>query len=157
MTWLGPDTALGYNQVRTRSLPLTVPSDQPYSQPFWLVKPRTDSSYTVDRQEMRDRPDNPPYYTATFEIQAGAERIGVATAAAVPVCRSGARRRREAGGHRPGSGSESDRNRVRVSQQQAARVEIQVRANVAKAASEVRLEVDGWKAEPPSRMFRLSR
>ena len=59
LTWLGPETPLGYNQVRTRSLPLSVPSDQPYSQPFWLVKPRTDSSYTVDRQEMRDRPDNP--------------------------------------------------------------------------------------------------
>src|SRR5262249_3209307 len=52
LTWLGPPaTPLEYNLVRTRSLPLSVPGDQPYSQPFWLVKPKEGSSYTIDRQE----------------------------------------------------------------------------------------------------------
>src|SRR5882762_5833332 len=46
LTWLGPAaTPLEYNQVRTRSLPLSVPADQPYSEPFWLVKPKEGSSY----------------------------------------------------------------------------------------------------------------
>ena len=75
LTWLGSATTLGYNQVRTRSLPLTIPADQAYSQPFWLAKPKTGSAYTIDHQEMREKPDNPPFYVGTFEIQAGSERI----------------------------------------------------------------------------------
>src|SRR6266699_2726939 len=75
MTWLGTGAALGYNQLRTRNLPLTVPADQPYSQPFWLMKPKTGSAYTIDHQEMREKPDNAPFYLGTFEIQAGTERI----------------------------------------------------------------------------------
>src|SRR2546426_12243158 len=68
-------TLFPYTTLFRSNMPLTVPADQPYSQPFWLMKPKTGSSYTIDRQEMRERPDNPPYYLATFEIQAGPERI----------------------------------------------------------------------------------
>src|SRR5204863_177610 len=75
LTWLGAETPLGYNQVRTRSVTLSIAADQIYSQPFWLAQPKTGSAYTIDRQEMRDKPDSPPYHVATFEIQAGAERI----------------------------------------------------------------------------------
>src|SRR5437588_812721 len=60
---------------RFRNLPLRIPADQPYSQPFWLAKAKTGSAYTIDHQEMREKPDNPPFYLGTFEIQAGSERI----------------------------------------------------------------------------------
>ena len=156
LTWLGPDTPLGYNQVRTRSLPLSVPADQPYSQPFWLVKPKTGSAYTIDHQEMRDRPDNPPYYLASFEIQAGSERIEL----------------RRPLHYRYVDPERGERVRpvaivptVAVNLADTAfvfpngnpqRVEAQVKANVAKASGEVRLEVDGWKVEPASRPFHLA-
>ncbi len=158
LTWLGPaGTALGYNQVRTRNLPLSVPADQPYSQPFWLAKPKEGSSYTIDRQEMRDRPDDPPYYTATFDIQAGSERVElrrplhyryvdpergelvrpVEVVPPVAVTLSGA---------------------VFIFPNgKPQKVQAQVTSNAAKTAGEVRLEIEkGWKVDPPSRAFQLS-
>src|SRR5262249_10340972 len=78
LTWAGAaQTPLAYNRVQPRTLPLPVGADQPYSQPFWLAKPKTDSSYTIDRQDLRDLPDSPPYYTATFQIQAESETIEI--------------------------------------------------------------------------------
>src|SRR2546426_6650195 len=65
-------TLFPYTTLFRSNMPLTVPADQPYSQPFWLMKPKTGSSYTIDRQEMRERPDNPPYYRSeehTSELQ----------------------------------------------------------------------------------------
>jgi LmbE family N-acetylglucosaminyl deacetylase len=156
LTWLGPSTSLGYNQVRTRSLPLTVPAEQPYSQPFWLVKPKTGSSYTIDRQELRDVPDDPAYYAATFEIQAGTERIElrrplhyryvdpergelVRPLAIVP----------------PVAVSLADQV-VMFPNGRPQQIQAQVKANIAKAAGEVRLEVEnGWKVDPPTRVFQL--
>ena len=52
-----------------------MPPDKPYLQPFWLAQPTTGSSYTIDRPELRDRPDDPPFYVAAFEIQAGYEKL----------------------------------------------------------------------------------
>ena len=157
MTWLGTGAALGYNQLRTRNLPLTVPADQPYSQPFWLMKPKTGSAYTIDHQEMREKPDNAPFYLGTFEIQAGTERIELQrpleyryvdpergemlrpVAIVPPVAVNLA----ESVFVFPSSNPQQ--------------VQAQVRANVAKAAGEVHLEVEnGWKVDPPVRTFRLT-
>ena len=157
LSWLGPETALAYNQPRTRSLSLSVPADQPYSQPFWLAQPKAGSVYTIDRQEMRDRPDSPPYYTATFQIQAGSERIElqrplqyrfvepdrgemvrpVAIVPAVAVSLS------DSSFMFPNGATQT--------------VQAQVKANIAKASGEVRLQVDnGWRVEPASRSFNLT-
>ena len=157
LTWAGPATALEYNQVSTRSLPLSVPADQPYSQPFWLAQPKTGSSYTIDRQEMRDQPDNPPYYMAAFDIQAGSERLElrrplhyryvdpergelVRPISIVP----------------PVAVNLAD-NVFIFPNGKPQKVQAQVKANVAKAAGDVRLEVEtGWKVDPASRTFQLA-
>jgi LmbE family N-acetylglucosaminyl deacetylase len=155
--WLGPETSLGYNEAVTRKTPVPVPADRPYSQPFWLVKPKTESSYTIDRQDMRDRPDNPPYYTADFEFQAGTEKIAL----------------RRPLHYRYGDPERGELVRpVAIAPPVAVnltdpvfmfpngrprRVQAQVRANVAKASGEVRLAVDaGWTVEPAARPFHLS-
>lgn len=157
LTWLGPDTPLGYNQVRTRKLPLAIAGEQPYSQPFWLASPKTGSSYTIDRQELRDLPENPPYYEATFQIAAGSETIEL---------------------RRPLRDRYVDKERgemvrpVEIAPPVAVdltesvfvfpngksrRVLAQVKANTGAAAGEVRLEAgEGWKVEPPVQAFWLA-
>jgi LmbE family N-acetylglucosaminyl deacetylase len=156
LMWLGPDTGLGYNEVRTRVTRIPVPADQAYSQPFWLVKPKTGSSYTIDRQDMRDLPDNPPYYVASFEIQAGSERIEL----------------RRPLHYRYVDPARGELERPLAIAPQVAvnladpvlvfpngkpqRLQVRVRANVAKASGEARVEVaSGWKVEPPSRAYQL--
>jgi LmbE family N-acetylglucosaminyl deacetylase len=154
--WLGPDTELRYNQVLTRAVPVPVPGDAAYTQPFWLVKPKTGSAYTIDRQDLRDLPDNPPYYTADFEFQAGPEKIEL-------------RRPLQYRYVDPAIGelvrpvSIAPPVAVNLAEPvfvfpngKAQRVQAQVRANVAKASGEVRLAVEkGWTVEPAARPFHL--
>ena len=156
LTWLGPDTPLGYNQVRMRNLPITVPGDQPYSQPFWLVKPKTGSAYTIDRQEMRDQPENPPYYTASFEIQAGSERIELWRPLHYRYVDPARGERVRPVAIVPAAAVNLTESAFVFPNGKPQRVEVQIKANVAKAAGEARLEVDGWKADPASRTFRLT-
>ena len=158
LTWLDPDTPLAYNKPQTRKLPLPVAGDQAYSQPFWLAKPKTGCcTYTVDKQELRDQPANPPYYVAKIAIQAGSEKIEllrplhyryvdhergelVRPVAIVPVV----------------AVSLADAVFV-FPNSKPRRVRAQVRANVAKAAGEVRLEAPhGWKIDPAAQSFHLS-
>ena len=156
LKWLGPETALEFNEVRARTLPISIPADEHYSQPFWLVKPKDGSSYTIDRQEMRDRPDNPPFYTATFEIQAGPERIALRRPLHFRYVDP------ERGAlQRPVSVAPAVAVNLAAPvfvfpNGKPQRVQAQVRANVANASGDLRLQVEsGWKVEPAVRSFHL--
>ena len=67
--------ALAYNQPDRRSLKITIPQDQPYSQPYWLEKPNDGFTFTVDDQRMIGLPESPPVLRARIKIQAGSEEI----------------------------------------------------------------------------------
>ena len=51
---------LGYNQSAEVAFNLTVPANQAYTQPYWLVKPATADVYQVDDQKLIGLPDTPP-------------------------------------------------------------------------------------------------
>jgi LmbE family N-acetylglucosaminyl deacetylase len=156
LSWLGPATPLEYNQVRTRSLSITVPADRPYSQPFWLAKAKTGSSYTIDRQEMRDKPDSPPFYLATFEIQAGTERIEVQRPLQYRYVEPDrGELTRPVQIVPPAAVGLSDHVLV-FPNGKAQRVHATVKATAARTSGELRLEVGkGWKVEPAVRTFHL--
>jgi LmbE family N-acetylglucosaminyl deacetylase len=157
MTWLGPETPLGYNQIRTRSLTLSVPPDQPYSQPFWLAQPKNGSSYTIDRQEMRDRPDNAPYYIATFEIQAGSERIELQRPLQYRYVDTQLGELIRPVAIVPPVAVNLPENAYMFPNGKPQQVQAHLRANVAGASGELRLQLNGgWKVEPASRPFRLA-
>src|SRR5260370_39294842 len=50
---------LGYNLSADIPLALTVPPNQPYTQPYWLAKPPTAHVYHVDDQHLIGLPDTP--------------------------------------------------------------------------------------------------
>jgi len=66
---------LAYNQPERRSLKITIPQDQPYSQPYWLQKPNTGFTYVIADQQLVGLPEPPPVLRARISIQAGAEEI----------------------------------------------------------------------------------
>jgi LmbE family N-acetylglucosaminyl deacetylase len=66
---------LAYNEPSRRSIRVTVPADEPYSQPFWLRQPRKGDTYVIDDQEMVGRADSPALLQARFRLQAGSEEI----------------------------------------------------------------------------------
>src|SRR5207248_2232982 len=106
--------------------------------------------------EMRDRPDNPPYYTASFEIQAGSERIELRRPVHYRFIDPERGERVRPVAIVPPVVLNLTEPAFVFPNGKPQRVELQVKANVARAAGDVRLEVDGWKVEPPSRAFRLT-
>jgi hypothetical protein len=70
-----PSVALAYNQPDRRSLRITIPQEQPYSQPYWLRKPSDGFTYVIEDQELVGLAETPPVLRARIRIQAGAEEI----------------------------------------------------------------------------------
>ncbi len=56
----GQARQLGNNQSANVEFSREVPAAQPYSQPYWLVKPPAGDVYTVDDQMLIGLPDTPP-------------------------------------------------------------------------------------------------
>src|SRR6202043_2110131 len=52
--------ALPYNEPKAFPLSVSVPQDQPLSQPYWLREPKQGEMYTVTNQLEIGLPENPP-------------------------------------------------------------------------------------------------
>jgi LmbE family N-acetylglucosaminyl deacetylase len=142
------------NQPVSDSIQRAVPVDQPYSQPFWLRRPKTGDTYTLDDQKLVGLPDDPPLLTLRFRLAAGGavfelarpvryryiDRVEGEVTRALTVV--------------PPVALNLPQNMVLFPNGAPRTVGIEVRADVPKAAGDVRLGLDpGWIAQPPSRAF----
>jgi LmbE family N-acetylglucosaminyl deacetylase len=142
---------------------LEVPASQPYSQPYWLVKPPQAGAYTVDDQLLIGLPESP------------VERMRIRlTVAGTPIelVRPVLYRyndRLEGEKVRPLTvvppvavnlplSPDDIANQVLLFPRQAARnLRVTVKAEVANAEGSLRVDVPaGWKVEPPTKPFRLA-
>jgi LmbE family N-acetylglucosaminyl deacetylase len=159
--WNEPLTAkqakLGYNQSATIEFSRAIPAGQAYSQPYWLAKPPSGDVYTVDDQKLVGLADTPPVLQVKLRLTVGGAPIEIVR----PVHNRYADR------------AEGERTRplvvvpvvavnlpanVAVFREAAAHaVHVSVKANVADASGELRLELPaGWKAEPHAQPFRIA-
>jgi hypothetical protein len=149
--------ALGYNQSADIPLALRVPANQPYTDPYWLIKPPTADVYQIDDQKLIGLPDTPP--AAQMRVHLTVD--GTAIELVRPVH------------HRYADRAIGERVRplvvvptvavnlpepVAVFPDSAARkVQVSVQANVANASGELRLETPaGWKVSPASESFEIA-
>jgi len=148
---------LAYNQPDRRSLKITIPADQPYSQPFWLEKPSTGFTYVIEDQRLVGLPEPSAILQARIRIQAGSEEIEFVR----PVIRRYVDR----------VGGETTRPLVVVPpvtvsisepvlvfpEARAKTVGVLLRSNVNGASGELRLEApEGWRVQPNSSAFRMA-
>jgi len=63
------------NQPVTLVFALSFPSDEPYSQPYWLAAPHGVGTYAVPGQELVGLPHGPPAITATFVLRVGQQEL----------------------------------------------------------------------------------
>jgi LmbE family N-acetylglucosaminyl deacetylase len=77
-----PGTALENNKPVRVEVSIKLPEDYPYSQPYWLRKPRTLGMFDVEDQKLIGRPENPPAVPITVSLQDRQNRVLVYT---VPV------------------------------------------------------------------------
>ena len=148
---------LGYNQSATAEFTRAVPAGQPYSQPYWLVKPPTGDDYTVDDQWLIGQPQNPPVVRVRLLLSVDGTPIELVR----PVH------------YRYADRAQGERDRpllvvppvaVELSDSHALfptaaprKVQVAVQANAANAAGDLRLDPPpGWKVEPRSRSFQIA-
>lgn len=65
---LTPNTVLGDNQRENFELSFTVPQDISYTSPYWLNKPGTLGTYTVNDQSLIGKPETPSAFKAVFTL-----------------------------------------------------------------------------------------
>ncbi|MCL5746521.1 MAG: PIG-L family deacetylase [Acidobacteria bacterium] len=145
------------NRPVSAGVQMKVPPGEPYSQPFWLRKPKSGGRYTIDDRNLIGVADVPPLMRAVFQLKAGATSIEIARPVSYryvdrvrgeltrPVIVS------------PEVALDMSRTALVFPNNKPRRIEVLVRANVASAAGQVRLDLpDGWSAMPSARPFRLS-
>jgi LmbE family N-acetylglucosaminyl deacetylase len=148
---------LVYNQPSLYSLTVPVPKNEHYSQPYWLVEPKDGAMYRVSDPRMIGVPENAPVLEAHFRVKVAGTEIEISR----PV------------EHRyidhiygeqvrplaivPPVGVELPVQALVFGSAAARKVDVLVKANIAKASGEVNLEApSGWHIEPATRHFDLA-
>jgi LmbE family N-acetylglucosaminyl deacetylase len=148
---------LAFNEPHVSALTVTVPSGQPFSQPYWLREAKQGETYTVPNQLDIGLAENPPLLRAHFHL-----RIEGADIEAIRPVR-----------YRYIERSQGELTRAvivepevalqlsegaRVFPSGAARsIDLQVEANVPAAAGRVQIQVpSGWAVEPRVLDFKLT-
>jgi LmbE family N-acetylglucosaminyl deacetylase len=148
---------LGNNQSAVADFSRQVPAGQPYSQPYWLIKPPEHDVYRVDDQMLIGQPDTPPAAQVRVRLTIGGAPVELVR----PVH------------YRYAERAEGERHRPMVVVPPLAvdlpesvalfpasaprQVQVAVHANVANAQGQVRLELPaGWKAEPAVQPFHVA-
>jgi LmbE family N-acetylglucosaminyl deacetylase len=69
------DAALPSNELVTKDLSCRIPNDVPYSQPYWLRKPGTLGTFTVEDQKLIGLPENPPALPVEVVLQVNRQEL----------------------------------------------------------------------------------
>src|SRR5215510_14494174 len=69
------DAPLPSNELVTKDLSCRIPDDAPYSQPYWLRKPGTLGTFTVDDQRLIGLPANPPALPVEIVLQVNGQEL----------------------------------------------------------------------------------
>jgi LmbE family N-acetylglucosaminyl deacetylase len=148
--------ALAFNQPLRRALTVTIPSGQPYTQPYWLRAPSNGFTFALKDQQLVGLAENPPPRSARLVIPAGAQQLEfVRPVVRRYVDRVDGETTRPLAVVPPVAVRLSDPV-VLFPDAQAKTIEVQLTANVEGAAGEVRLEApQGWRVAPASGAFRL--
>src|SRR5579871_3335900 len=151
------ETALKYNDPFHKEWKEGIPGNAAYSQPFWLRRPPAGNTYDIRDQELIGVPDSPVEFTVSFSF----DFDGVEITLQRPVQ------------YRFVDPTEGELTRAVVIVPEVAvnlaepvdifpndaakRIEVQVQANTADMAGDLRLDLPpDWHAEPASRPFRLT-
>jgi LmbE family N-acetylglucosaminyl deacetylase len=148
---------LAYNRPATLEFERTVPAGEPYTQPYWLRRPKSGDAYTVDDPRLLGLAEAPAAARVRLRLAAAGAHIEITR----PV------------EFRYVDRTEGERVRPFVVTPPVAvklaepvivfptagprKVHVSVEARVDGAAGEVRLQADaGWKVAPQARAFRIA-
>lgn len=152
----GGNAALPFNEPVTREAAWSIDARQPYTQPFWLERPKQGDTYGVEDQALIGLPENPPLLEARFQLALDGGSIEVARVVEnryVDRVRGELRRPLSIV---PPVALNAPETAIVFPDDRPKRIEIPVKAGAAKQAGAVRLMApDGWSVSPASVDFDL--
>src|SRR5262249_33641732 len=148
---------LGYNQSVALEFAKAVPASQPYSQPYWLVKPPSSNLYTVDDPAMTGMPDSPPVLQAHIRLTVAGTPIEIVRPVQFRYAGRAEGERERALVVVPPVSINLPDDAAMFPSSAPRKVTVAVKSHIARAAGELRLEPPaGWKVEPKSRPFSIT-
>lgn len=148
---------LGLNQSASVEFAGKVPGAQPYSQPYWLVKPPAHDVYTVDDQTLIGRPDTPPAARVRLRLSIGGAQVELVRPVHFRYADRAQGERHRALAIVPAVAVSLPESVALFPSAAPRQVEVAVKANIANASGDLRLQLPpGWKAEPASQKFQIA-
>ncbi|HEX3945601.1 MAG TPA: PIG-L family deacetylase, partial [Rhizomicrobium sp.] len=148
---------LPYNEPVRIEFKQAVPAGQPYTQPYWLMKPPDHDLYTVDDQQLIGLPDTPAVARVRVALKVGAASIGLTAPVHYRYADRALGERTRPLAIVPAVAVNLPDAVSMFPQAGARTVHVELSANTAKAAGELKLDLPaGWKAEPLSQRFQIS-
>jgi LmbE family N-acetylglucosaminyl deacetylase len=134
-----------------------IPATQPYSQPYWLLRPPTGDAYNVPAQIFVGRPDSPPVQQVRFRLSLDGAPFEIVRPVHYRYASRAEGERERALSIVPAVAVNLTSGVSMFPSAAAKQVHVAVRANVANAAGMLILQVPaGWKVAPPAQPFRVA-
>ncbi len=148
---------LPFNDPQVFTLTATVPEHQPLSQPYWLAEPKQGDTYTVSNQLDVGLAENPPLFKAHFHLRIESEDVEVVRPIEYRYIERAQGELTRPLVVEPPVALLWSQTAMLFPQKTMRTAELQVKANIAKAAGEVRIQVpDGWRISATSEHFQLA-
>jgi LmbE family N-acetylglucosaminyl deacetylase len=149
--------ALPFNTPKVYPLDIAVASTQPLSQPYWLREPKQGDTYTVSDQTEIGLPENPPLLRAHFHLRIENSQLEIVRPVIYRYVERAQGELTRAIVVEPPVALEWSEEALLFPSPSAKSVELQVRANVARASGGIRVQAPaGWNVNPSTQDFKLS-
>jgi LmbE family N-acetylglucosaminyl deacetylase len=147
---------LDYNKSSSTEYKIGVPASQPYTQPYWLVKPPSDGVYTVDDQRLVGLPESPPAVQVRFSLVVAGTSIQLLRPVHYRYADRALGERERALAIVPPVAVNMPVSSALFPAATPNTVHVAVRAHAANISGDLRIELPpGWTAEPRSQPLQL--
>ncbi len=148
---------LPFNEPQVFTLSATVGEHQALSQPYWLVEPKQGDTYSIPNQLEVGLPENPPLFDAHFHLRIESEDVEVVRPVEYRYIERAQGELTRPVIVEPPVALQWSEAAMLFPQGAAKTADLQVRANIAKASGEIRIQLPaGWRISANSEHFELA-
>ena len=148
---------LPFNEPQVFALTTTIPEHQALTQPYWLVAPKQGDTYTVPNQLDVGLPENPPLFEAHFRLRIESQDVEVVRPVFYRYIERAQGELTRPVVVEPPVALQWSQSAILFPNGSAKPVELQVKANIAKAAGKIQIQTPPeWKISAQSGEFHLT-
>ena len=150
-------TVLVNNQPSRYNASFTIPQNQPYTQPYWLERPKDGALYSVPDPSDIGLPENKPVLTAQFRVQVAGTELELTRPVQYRYVDRVLGEQTRPFTVIPAVAVSLAEHALVFGDAKPRRIEVAVKSNGGKVAGDLRLDIPaGWNADPASSHFELA-